>query len=249
MERTTESQNNSKEGKSWIELRDQSANIEFDMRDCLETSNGSNSGIGICLAEAHSAWDGQLNDVYGKLMSETKDGGVTSALKNSERKWVGFKENEEKVINQIGASDDPSNFDRRLAKLGLTKDRAIQLEISAPGTETGTLGEKADDCLSSARNAKELNACIIGAIKESDNVLNQAYKDLRENLSPAEKNLVKNSQLKWLEFRDAENIYADRLHPKKGTSINEDAAAHKIRVNQDRADELWALKRAHDGSK
>ncbi len=230
------------ESKSWDELRENSTKVERDTHDCLETAGG-NDAIGICLEEGRSAWDDQLNDVYGKLMKDSNPG-TRNALQNSERKWIGFKVNEEKLIDRLG-HDDPDNFDKQIARLKLTKDRAVQLEVTAPGNDAGTLGDKADDCLSSAKGVKDSNACITKAIKESDDLLNKAYGELRENLSPAEKEMVRKSQLKWLDFRDAENIYADRSHPANGKNMNVEAAAHKIRINEDRADELWMLKTVH----
>jgi uncharacterized protein YecT (DUF1311 family) len=61
--------------------------------------------------------------------------------------------------------------------------------------------------------------CSSQALDKWDKELNRAYKELMKKLSPKEKELLKQSQLQWIKFRDAEFKFLDNLYLGTGTII------------------------------
>ena len=62
-------------------------------------------------------------------------------------------------------------------------------------------------------------SCDSQALDMWDKELNRIYKELMKKLSPEEKELLKQSQLQWIRFRDAEFKWIDNLFLGYGTMI------------------------------
>jgi uncharacterized protein YecT (DUF1311 family) len=62
-------------------------------------------------------------------------------------------------------------------------------------------------------------SCLSQALDKWDKELNRIYKELMKNLSPEERELLKQSQLQWVKFRDAEFKFLDNLYLGIGTMI------------------------------
>jgi len=62
-------------------------------------------------------------------------------------------------------------------------------------------------------------SCDSQALDMWDKELNRVYKELMKKLSPEEKELLKQSQLQWIRFRDAEFKWIDNLFLGYGTMI------------------------------
>lgn len=61
--------------------------------------------------------------------------------------------------------------------------------------------------------------CSSQALDKWDKELNRVYKELIKKLSPEEKELLKQSQLQWIKFRDAEFKFLDNLYLETGTIV------------------------------
>jgi Uncharacterized protein conserved in bacteria len=62
-------------------------------------------------------------------------------------------------------------------------------------------------------------SCSSQALDKWDKELNRIYKELIKKLSPEERELLKQSQLQWVKFRDAEFKFLDNLYLGIGTMI------------------------------
>jgi uncharacterized protein YecT (DUF1311 family) len=62
-------------------------------------------------------------------------------------------------------------------------------------------------------------SCGSQALDKWDKELNRIYKELIKKLSPEERELLKQSQLQWAKFRDAEFKFLDNLYLGIGTMI------------------------------
>jgi uncharacterized protein YecT (DUF1311 family) len=62
-------------------------------------------------------------------------------------------------------------------------------------------------------------SCGSQALDKWDKELNRIYKELIKKLSPEERELLKQSQLQWVKFRDAEFKFLDNLYLGIGTMI------------------------------
>jgi len=86
-----------------------------------------------------------------------------------------------------------------------------------------------DQCLSVDSNQSTMGMvqCVGEAQGEWDKELNRVYKKLMGVLSAEEKEVLKNAQRKWLEYRDLEFTFTSTLHG------NMDGTIHRIE-NADR---------------
>lgn len=76
-------------------------------------------------------------------------------------------------------------------------------------------------CLDSAENytTAGMSNCVIKATAKWDKVLNQNYKKLMSLLSPETKKKLRESQRKWIEFRDKEILLSRELYNELGGTM------------------------------
>ena len=60
-------------------------------------------------------------------------------------------------------------------------------------------------------NRPDMIYCINLEYQQRDKTLNQVYQQLRLQLSNTSKELLKDAQLKWISFRDKENMYFQQI--------------------------------------
>lgn len=81
--------------------------------------------------------------------------------------------------------------------------------------------------------------CINEAAKQWDNELNAVYQDLRSRLNEEEKEALRQTQLKWIEFRDAEIAFAGTLYGNmQGTMFILFYSSRRLDIIKDRTIEL-----------
>lgn len=106
--------------------------IDTALTDCLNTAEGSTThGANRCIRTATAAWDRELNRVYRELMNELSDPPKLK-LRDSQRKWVAFRDAEVDAVGLIYGSLDGSMFlvMQSDAVSSLTRDRVRQLEAT-----------------------------------------------------------------------------------------------------------------------
>jgi uncharacterized protein YecT (DUF1311 family) len=95
--------------------------------DCLET-NQSTQGMVDCANEAYIKWDSELNKVYKKLLS-LLDTDSQKKLKESQRAWVKFRDEEFKLLDSFYATKEGSMYlpMHALDKVDIVKNRVQEL--------------------------------------------------------------------------------------------------------------------------
>ena len=76
-----------------------------------------------------------------------------------------------------------------------------------------------ESCIEKNWTTAGMRMCTSQALDKWDKELNMVYKELMKKLSPEEKELLKQSQLQWIKFRDAEFKFLDNLYLGTGTII------------------------------
>ncbi|MFW5785397.1 MAG: lysozyme inhibitor LprI family protein [Chitinispirillaceae bacterium] len=104
--------------------------IDSSLDSCLQ-ADPSTFGMVECMIKATQRWDEKLNEVYKELMSVLTDS-EKKKLRDSQRKWIEFKDNEISFINEAFAYDD--RYRGTIVKLhraeyvmNVTKSRAVVL--------------------------------------------------------------------------------------------------------------------------
>jgi uncharacterized protein YecT (DUF1311 family) len=101
--------------------------IDKFLDSCME-KDYSTAGMVKCITEATKMWDAELNKYY-KLLMKKLDDVSAKTLKESELKWIEYKEKEIDNIAMIYAKLDGTMYIpmRASAIMELTKTRALQL--------------------------------------------------------------------------------------------------------------------------
>ena len=82
-------------------------------------------------------------------------------------------------------------------------------------------------------------ACISVAYDDWDKELNRVYKDLRNILNDDEQKLLRNSQIKWIDYRDREFDFINELYGNlQGTMFLIFGASKKMEIVKARCIEL-----------
>lgn len=104
--------------------------IEAALSACMETPEGmSTQGMRQCIDQANSAWDAELNRVWGELMRELGSE-AKQELRVAQRQWLAFRDAEYKALASAygamsGTMFQPMHAD---AVANVTRDRVRQLE-------------------------------------------------------------------------------------------------------------------------
>lgn len=104
--------------------------IEAKLAACMETPEGmSTHGTLRCIHQANSAWDAELNRIWGELMHELGPD-AKQQLKLSQRQWLAFRDAEIKALAAAygamsGSMFQPMHAD---AMANVTRDRVRQLD-------------------------------------------------------------------------------------------------------------------------
>jgi len=69
-----------------------------------------------------------------------------------------------------------------------------------------------DKCMEKAESDQQMVDCAVKNYQMWDKELNKVYKELFNKLDTKERELLKKSQHKWIEFRDAEFEFIDELY-------------------------------------
>ncbi len=94
------------------------------------------------------------------------------------------------------------------------------------------------DCLNTASSTAAMIACADAAYAAWDKELNNVYSELMKTLPPTSKQLLKDSQLEWIKYRDKEfKMLADIYSHVQGSMylpvcVDEHAKLVKARVIQ-----------------
>ncbi len=217
----------------WSRFENNMVKLEQQLDRCKgdgEDSHPSNDRA--CLKTAAKEWDVQLNNVYQALQDDLPSS-TANSLKNSERKWIGFQQAEEKAIKTILDKPD-SNVAAARAYMELPKFRAEELRVSASDYDLPDLGYPTENCLQNARDAKSVNACYFNRINIAEGNMKGTYELLLSKLTPNEQKVLRASQAKWLDFRNEENKYIYSLHPQSGKYLPVSGVAAQIMVTEDR---------------
>jgi uncharacterized protein YecT (DUF1311 family) len=108
-------------------IADQKAIDDFH-RSCLERSEGVTSGMLNCIQQTHSLYEKEMTESYRKLkffLPPKKQ----IALRNAQRKWIIFRDQELKNISEFYSDIDGTMYLVTAAedKMALTKNRAESL--------------------------------------------------------------------------------------------------------------------------
>jgi uncharacterized protein YecT (DUF1311 family) len=76
-----------------------------------------------------------------------------------------------------------------------------------------------ESCIEKNWTTAGMRMCTSQALDKWDKELNMVYKELIKKLSPEEKELLNQSQLQWIKFRDAEFKWISGLYLGIGTNI------------------------------
>lgn len=104
--------------------------IEAELERCLGTADGSTTfGSIACLDAAQTAWDRELNRVYGELRRALSPAGQ-SALRDAQRRWIAYRDAETAAIGTIYGELDGTMYRVMAADavMTLTRDRVRELE-------------------------------------------------------------------------------------------------------------------------
>lgn len=104
--------------------------IEAELERCLGTADGSTTfGSIACLDAAQTAWDRELNRVYGELRRSLSPAGQT-ALRDAQRRWIAWRDAETAAIGTIYGELDGTMYRVMAADavMTLTRDRVRELE-------------------------------------------------------------------------------------------------------------------------
>lgn len=106
--------------------------IDAALEHCLGTADGSTTyGALACIDTAQTAWDRELNRVYGELRKVLSEASRLK-LRDAQRQWIAFRDAEIEAIGaRYGELDGTMYLVMRAdAVMGLTRDRARQLDAS-----------------------------------------------------------------------------------------------------------------------
>ena len=110
----------------------------------------------------------------------------------------------------------------------------VPVFVFGQASSQGTV--KTDPC-AEAQNQADMNNCYVSEYKKADAKLNQVYRQLVSMLDDEEKSQLKEAQLAWLKYRDANCDFVGDQY--KGGSLR--PTIHAIclaRVTSDRSTEL-----------
>jgi uncharacterized protein YecT (DUF1311 family) len=95
-----------------------------------------------------------------------------------------------------------------------------------------------ESCIEKNSTTAGMLNCSSQALDKWDKELNRIYKELMKKLSSEEKELLRQSQLQWIKFRDAEFKWIDNLFLGYGTMIPVIKINVKINIVSNRVREL-----------
>jgi uncharacterized protein YecT (DUF1311 family) len=98
---------------------------------------------------------------------------------------------------------------------------SLQSIAQAQVSKKRDINAELQQCLDSAENytTAGMSNCIIKATAKWDNVLNENYKKLMSLLSPETQKKLRESQRKWIEFRDKEIQLSRALYNELGGTM------------------------------
>ncbi len=104
--------------------------IEADLKACLDsTQNFTTAGMSNCIIRATVQWDQLLNETYQELLSLLTDDQKIK-LKESQRKWLAFRDQELAFSNELYASLGGTMWIPVMyeTNMKLTKQRSLELQ-------------------------------------------------------------------------------------------------------------------------
>ncbi len=104
----------------------------------------------------------------------------------------------------------PSKQDGKNSKTKLAKSDASS--VAATGAVSDPIDKQEEDCLANATSTAAMLDCAEAAYVAWDKELNRVYSQLSKLLSPTSKQLLKDSQLEWLKYRDKELKTIDDIY-------------------------------------
>lgn len=102
--------------------------IDKHLNDCM-LKDGTTAGMVSCSNAAYASWDAELNKQYRELVGKLNAADLAK-LKDSQRKWLSFRDAEFAFIDTIYAKLEGSMWRPSIIndKLEIVKDRAVQLK-------------------------------------------------------------------------------------------------------------------------
>ncbi len=73
-----------------------------------------------------------------------------------------------------------------------------------------------EKCMKNAKSDEDMVKCAVKELELWDKELNKLYEELINKLEPKQKNALKTSQRKWIEFRNIEFKFIDALYDLPG---------------------------------
>lgn len=112
--------------------------------------------------------------------------------------------------------------------------------VSAPKNEEVHLIDKiVNQCLEKDNSTLGMTTCLYDGYKLWDAELNKVYNQLKVNLKPAEQKALKNTQVEWIKYRDAEFAFKDSLYDSlEGTMYKVMNAGDRLEIVKKRTLEL-----------
>jgi len=119
-------------GSNYAVGQDSSSKIESDLKNCMENhAKGSTTDSRECMGLAYKRMDNRLNCVYRILMKRLSPE-RRAVLRDSERKWLQYKESELKLIDLFnpfaGGSGSTAAMFSGTEAYAMVKDRVEILE-------------------------------------------------------------------------------------------------------------------------
>lgn len=102
--------------------------IDMTYHACLD-NDPTTLGMIRCAQEAHASWDAELNKVY-QALGERLSKGQRVILRDAQRRWISFRDAEEKLANATFGAMDGTMWRVVLAdkRVQITRERAIALQ-------------------------------------------------------------------------------------------------------------------------
>lgn len=222
-----------------------------------------------CTYAANEAWDTSMNAGYARLLAALPDP-EAEMLRAAQRRWLVFRDAEFALIDAVFARLDGTMWIpvRVSHRLSLTEARARQLgQYQALVDETCEQPETPPECEASASLDevlptldpldREFAECFFGDATTSVQVecatrageawdarLDSNHSSLRAGLPVDDRDVLRDAQRRWIEFRDAEFEALDAIHrTKQGTMYYPLRVQARHEVVQVRAMQLDAYQR------
>lgn len=198
------------------------------MKDACIEANGNTMGMIDCLDNAYDSWETDAKKALEQLVSSLDQGPngveIRRTVELDQQSWVNFHEKESLwygVIEALPGTMYPlvvSNYkmkDMRLRALRLWDHQSAAASVSDSRNKSGKLhpiDAFYDSCTDTNLSTTGMMECSSQAEAKWDTEMNAKYKELMGLLDPAGKTRLRNAQLEWIKYRDADFALINTLY-------------------------------------